>query len=291
MSGFDCTQIENYEDLRKMQLTMLDILKYIDRFCRDNHIRYSLSGGTLLGAVRHDGFIPWDDDLDICMLRSEYDRFIELWKNSEHGEYLIQTKESAPKYTQSFAKIRKDHTTFYQKGEIPGDYHMGVFVDIFPIDRIPDGFIKKFIFYWQVIRYQIYVREFIPPNTNFVVKGALKIVYSITSPEIRKTRRKKLLERITKNNSDTSLRLVGIDTLSTMKKSFSADLLDSYTKIKFEDERFPCFSNWNEYLTKFYGDYMTLPPKEQRTWYHHPVILDFEHNYEELPPEKRELGI
>lgn len=289
MVDFDSTQIENYEDLRKMQLTMLDILKYIDKFCGEHQINYSLSGGTLLGAVRHDGFIPWDDDLDICMLRSEYNRFIELWKESKHDEYILQTKESAPKYTQSFAKIRKNHTTFYQKGEIPGDYHMGIFVDIFPIDRIPDGFLKKNLFYWQVVRYQIYVREFIPPNSNFVIKGVLKLIYSITSPEKRKKRRKKLLDRITKYNSDTSLRLVGIDTLSTMRKSFSAELLDSYTRIQFEDDTFPCFSNWNEYLTNFYGDYMVLPPKEQRTWYHHPVILDFEHNYEELPSEKRNI--
>lgn len=289
MIEFDCTQIENYKDLRKMQSTMLEILKYIDRFCSTHNIKYSLSGGTLLGAVRHNGFIPWDDDLDICMLRSEYDRFIELWKYSEHDEYLLQTKENAPKYTQSFAKIRKNHTTFFQKGEIPGDYHMGIFVDIFPIDRIPRGFIKKYLFYWQVIRYQIYVREFIPPNTNFVIKGVLKIIYSITSPLTRKKRRKKLLDRIKRNNSDTSLRLVGIDTLSTMRKSFSADLFDSFTRIQFENESFPCFSNWNEYLTNFYGDYMVLPPKEQRTWYHHPVILDFEHNYEELPSEKRNI--
>ena len=73
-------------------MVQLEILKYIDSFCRENNIRYSLSGGTLLGAVRHGGFIPWDDDLDICMLRSEYNRFVQLWNSCQHDKYLLQSK-------------------------------------------------------------------------------------------------------------------------------------------------------------------------------------------------------
>ena len=83
-------------------------------------------------------------------------------------------------------------------------------------------------------------------------------------------------------NDDTRFRLVGIDTINAMRKSFSSNLWDELTTIEFEKSFFPCYANWKEYLTNFYGDYLKLPPKEEQTWYHHPVILDFEHNYEEL---------
>ena len=279
---YDYSQIENYQTLRKLQMVQLEILKYIDSFCRENNIRYSLSGGTLLGAVRHGGFIPWDDDLDICMLRSEYNRFVQLWNSCQHDKYLLQSKDNTPAFTQSFVKIRKDHTTFYQEGELPGIYHMGIFVDIFPIDRIPNGKLKEYLFYWRVIRYQIFVREFIPPDASIISKLLLRIIFSLNSTETRKKKRDKLLKKITQYNDDTRFRLVGIDTINAMRKSFSSNLWDELTTIEFEKSFFPCYANWKEYLTNFYGDYLKLPPKEEQTWYHHPVILDFEHNYEEL---------
>lgn len=279
---YDYSQIENYQTLRKLQMVQLEILKYIDFFCKKNNIRYSLSGGTLLGAVRHGGFIPWDDDLDICMLRSEYNRFVQLWNSCSHDKYLLQSKNDTPAFSQSFVKIRKNHTTFYQKGERFGVYHMGIFVDVFPIDRIPNGKLKEYLFYWRVIRYQIFVREFIPPDASIISKLLLRIIFSLNSSKTRTKKRERLLKKITQYNDDNSLRLVGIDTINAMRKSFSSDLWNELTTIEFEESFFPCYANWEEYLTRFYGDYMKLPPKEEQTWYHRPIIIDFEHNYEEL---------
>lgn len=79
------------QTLRRLQLTQLEIMKVVDRLCRENEIPYSLYGGTLLGAVRHKGFIPWDDDLDICMLREDYDRFISVWQSQDIKDYLWRT--------------------------------------------------------------------------------------------------------------------------------------------------------------------------------------------------------
>ena len=98
--------------LRKLQLTQLGILKDVDSFCKKYGIRYSLYGGTLIGAVRHQGFIPWDDDLDICMARDDYNKFIELWESIKPNGYILQNKDNTPLFTQSFTKIRKEHTTF-----------------------------------------------------------------------------------------------------------------------------------------------------------------------------------
>ena len=108
------------QQLRRLQLTQLEILKVIDKICREHDIPYSLYAGTLLGAVRHQGFIPWDDDLDVCMSRANYNRFLEVWEQVQPEGYLLQNKENAPEFPQSFSKIRKLDTTFqmkiYQKG-------------------------------------------------------------------------------------------------------------------------------------------------------------------------------
>ena len=110
--------------LRKLQLTQLDILKVFDKFCREHDLHYSLYAGSLLGAVRHKGFIPWDDDLDVCMSRADYDRLIALWEQAQPKGYILQNKENSPNFWQSFSKIRKDHTTFLQGQREVSHWHL-----------------------------------------------------------------------------------------------------------------------------------------------------------------------
>ena len=107
--------------LRRLQLTELEILKVVDKVCRDNKIDYSLYAGTLLGAVRHKGFIPWDDDLDICLTRENYNRFIKIWNANPPKGYILQNKENTPDFSQTFTKIRKDNTAFFQEGRGDAD--------------------------------------------------------------------------------------------------------------------------------------------------------------------------
>ena len=141
--------------LRTLQCTQLELLKVFDRFCREHDLHYSLYAGTLLGAVRHKAFIPWDDDLDVCMSRTEYDRFVALWSENHHPGYILQNKGNTPAFSQSFTKLRKDHTTFLQDIEEANAYHTGIFIDIFPIDRIPSGKVSRCIFKWNCMKYQL----------------------------------------------------------------------------------------------------------------------------------------
>lgn len=282
-SNYDYSHINNYDELEKLQSVLLEILNVIDLFCKKHQINYSLCGGSLLGAVRHGGFIPWDDDIDIGMKRKDYDRFIELWqKNPPHG-YVLQAKDlNAPEQSVSFLKVRKEHTTFLQFESERGKYHLGIFVDIFPFDRMPDKKILRLVFFLRCLKYQLYIREFIPPNENFIIKSVSRILLVFSSANSRKRKRMKLLNKITKYNDIESFELVAIDTVKSMKILFSPNLLDSLIKVKFEDKEFCCFKNWEEYLVKFFGDYMELPPIEEQNWKHHPIILDFEHDYDGL---------
>lgn len=174
------------DTLRQLQMTQIEILSEIDRLCKTKHINYSLYAGTLLGAVRHKGFIPWDDDLDICMSRQDYNMFLACWKDSEHPGFLIQNKENSPEFSQSFTKVRKDHTTFWQFGERNDSYHTGIFVDVFPIDRMPDGKLRRLIFQVQCIIYQILTREYPPIYGSRFQKVLSQVVLTFVPKKKRK---------------------------------------------------------------------------------------------------------
>lgn len=267
--------------LRQLQLTQLSILKIIDKFCRKREIHYSLYAGTLLGAVRHGGFIPWDDDLDICMARVDYDRFVSAWHNDPPEGYILQNKENTPGFTQSFTKIRKDHTTFLQYDWERGKYHTGIFVDVFPVDRMPAGKLARAVFQWRCLNYQLLTREFIPPKGSSAERAISSLILHMMPETKRPAQRERLLRHIT-DLTDTRLNTVAIETMNTIRTPLPTDLLDGFIDLPFEDGEFLCFQNWEGYLKTKFGDYMTPPPENERVWRHHPLVLDFERNLEEL---------
>lgn len=275
-------------ELRHLQLTMLEMLKLVDKICRENNIQYSLCSGTLLGAVRHKGFIPWDDDLDIRMTRENYDKFLEVWSKLKPEGYFLQNKENSPRFSHSFSKVRKEHTAFVQKEKEKGIYHTGIFIDIFPLDRIPKNRIKKSIFKFQCIKYQIYTRENLHAETNKLIKAFIFLFLKTTSFRGRMESRKKFVNSLRMLDMDKTLNCIGIETPSMLKIEFPPNIAEEYVELPFEDGKFMCFKKWHEYLMEMFGDYMTLPPENQRIWQHHPIILDFERDYDELMQLQKE---
>ena len=194
---------------------------------------------------------------------------------------MLQNKDNSPGFTQSFTKIRKDNTTFLQYEEERGRYHVGIFVDIFPIDRMPIGKVNRLFFIWDCLRYQLYTREFIPPKGNFVEKMVSSVLLKCVPQKKRRLKREKLLRRITQFNNDSTLPMVSISTAHSIKCTWPSSLMDQFVYLSFEESEFMCSSEWDEFLRREYGDYMKLPPEDERTWRHHPIILDFKRNLEE----------
>lgn len=268
---------------------MFEMLKLVDKICREYNIQYSLCSGTLLGAVRHKGFIPWDDDLDIRMTRENYDKFLVVWERIRPQGYFMQNIENSPGFHQCFSKIRKDHTTFIQnEREKKVKYHTGVFIDIFPLDRIPKGKLKKAVFKFRCLKYLIYTRENSHAETNPLICGFVSVIMGITSTQHRMKYRRNFIEKLRKINKDDFLNCIGIEMPSMLKVEFPPDVADEYVELEFEGQKFMCFKKWDEFLTAMFGDYMTLPPEDQRSWQHHPIILDFEHSWEDLQNNENE---
>ena len=167
--------------LRRLQLTILEILKDIDSICKENNIEYYIAYGTALGAVRHGGFIPWDDDIDICMTREAYDRFLEVMPNAMPEKYDLLDIKNTNKYSMCFAKVSKKGTKFKEKVGTAEGYEQGIFVDVFPLDYAPDDekerkmVAKKAWFY----SHMIILREIdkpIIPNEYSLVKKVIVVV-------------------------------------------------------------------------------------------------------------------
>ena len=137
------------EELRKLQAIELELLIEFDRICRKHHIRYTLTGGTLLGAVRHGGFIPWDDDADVSMLRAEYERFRKACEADLNERYYFQDMHNTKGYRWGYGKLRKKGTLFLRENQEHMPYEQGVFIDIFPRDGVPDGRISRKIHKFQ----------------------------------------------------------------------------------------------------------------------------------------------
>lgn len=270
------------DNLKQIWKTEQELLDVVHDICKKKHIRYSLFYGTLIGAVRHKGFIPWDDDIDLVMPRIEYERFIRVWKKNPPEGYILQDYRNISDYPNNFLKIRKDNTTFLQFwSEKDSSYHKGIFIDIFPADRVAPSKVTKLIQYFASAINLLYTREF-PSGNKGIIGFAEKVFLKIP----KKYHRKMLFDSeriITRWRDRSDLPYYCGCTIRECKKYFPHDIFDRMKHIEFNGKKYFCVSDADKVLHIQYGDYMQMPPVEERVWTHHPLIIDFERNYEDIP--------
>lgn len=254
-------------DIKSLQNVCLEILKEVDRVCKKHGILYWLDSGSMLGAVRHQGFIPWDDDLDIQMFRDDYNRFLQIAPQELGENYFLQTESTDPDYPLFFAKVRKNNTFFDEKQLNQFKIHKGIFVDIFPVDRMPlsNLRIKLHRFYlWFLFRLYFQTGENIIPVSPVLSKP--KISFFLRHIRFNKTKLRHYINKIyTKYNIQERYQYTASWTMSQKKNwLYKKEWHESFIEVPFEDMTAKIPAGYDELLTNAYGDYMTPPPKEKQ---------------------------
>lgn len=262
--------------LDKLHKVGLELLTEMDRICQKYNIPYFLCGGSLLGAIRHKGYIPWDDDIDVGMLRKDYEYFKECFIKEQNKKYFLQTIETDPEYWLAFMKIRKNNTTFIEESISKLNIHHGIYLDIFPFDEVPDnGFttsLKLNAMLIKVARDTILVKKglisFNETRRSFICR--LFSIFSVS--KLFKIQNK--LMTIYENKGYNHC-ICSVGTYATSKEYISKDALFPTKKAEFENKQFSIPNKPEIYLKNLYNDYMKLPPKDKRR-NHQAVKIDFE---------------
>ena len=269
------------ETLRKVQLAQLEIGKEIKRVCDENGIKYFLDSGTLLGAIRYKGFIPWDDDMDMGMLREDYERFIEIAPKELKPEYFLQTWKTDKSYPYAFAKIRKKGTVFIEAVSQKTNAHNEIFVDVFPYDIYPDDetvrtkLTKKIM----LLKYSLWMKDGMTPwlrhksvLDRLLVKAKYVPHYFYALTHSRDAMIAEYEKLMPMHNAETSKYYVEQSGGTPFGKwIIPTECFKDFIEVKFEDTMFLVPEKYDLYLKTVYGDYMQLPPVEKRGNWHQIV--------------------
>ena len=258
--------------LRDMQLIELDILRALDKICRENGIHYEVDGGTLLGAVRHRGFIPWDDDADVIMNREAYRKLMRVLDDElDKEKFYFQDMRRTRGYRWGYGKLRRKNTRFVRINQEHMPYPQGVFLDVFVCDNVPDLYFFRCVCNFQSF---IFRKLFYAEVGKINEVGFKRLLYRILSRVPERTLKKQYFRYVRfRNRAYTDW--VKCLTFPACNKTFG------YKRSWYEDTIDMCFENvvlkasreYEEYLTFLYGDYMKLPPENERKI--HPVSVLF----------------
>ena len=257
-------------DIRELQKIQLEIAIEVKRICEKYDIKYFLIGGTLLGAVRHKGFIPWDDDFDIGMPREDYDAFISLCGSELNESFYLQSYETDPVFWRNFAKVRKN-ATFFNEFEIRNkDTHKGIFIDIFPYDNAD-----------KIYGCQMYIQSFIVRFLSAIIVRKLNVdTGPVTS---LKNRFLKISSKVISVERAIRWQMKAMKLNCKRKVDYFVSFGSQYNhrketmpiskylpikEMEFEGIMFKVPNNSDYVLHRIFGDYMTLPPEEKRGGQH-----------------------
>ena len=255
------------DELRQLQL---EAMQAIHDFCTKNNIHYSISGGTLLGAVRHKGYIPWDDDIDCMMPRPDYERFVRTFNDNNDSEYRVISSYNDKYFFQPFAKVVNTKTIMVVHEDRPMP-NLGVFIDVFPIDGLPNNE-KKREHYWNWIAKKKHFSSVIysknNPKEHGVKKIARLVLFCLFRPFSANWYTNKLHQFGMKNPFDKSTFVANSIFGYHKKEQMPKSIFESYILLAFEDRKFYAIKDYNTYLSNLFGDYMKLPPVEQQVTKH-----------------------
>lgn len=262
-------------EVKKLQIVQMDILEEIKRVCDKMGITFYLAFGSCLGALRHQGCIPWDDDIDICMHVADYDKFVRCGKLFKEG-YFLQTQKTDPEFGCAIARVRLDGTKLVEEGDEDRNMHKGIFVDIYPLYGFPKGKIKGKMLIIKSLLYRLLILGRPPRNHGGASARVGGILLKLIPSGLKKSLIKRLKKGLRKYGDSTDIAtLYGMDVSLHHVITYKKKWFQEPRYVEFEGRMMPVPTEAEKYMTNRYGDYMTLPPEDKRKSYHEFVELDF----------------
>lgn len=268
------------KELTPLQQNLLDMMKWMDHYCREHNLRYYALGGTMLGAMRHQGFIPWDDDIDIALPRKDYNKLIEGFKNE--GRYWLESVYSeADDYCYAYSKLYDTYTTMVEHKRT--NLVRGTFIDVFPFDGLGQTEEEALANFKPIKRwYNFYlcfvagIRKGRAFSKNLAVVIARLVPKCFISNYRIRLRLDKMCSRLDYDDCKWGGNPLGA---WGFKEVMPLEIYGTPTEYQFEDIRIYGSEKGDEYLTHLYGDWRQLPPKEKQVTHHDFVSLDLEKKY------------
>lgn len=270
------------EQLREVQLKGLEILRYFKKFCEDNQLLFYFCGGCCIGTLRHGGFIPWDDDVDVFMPREDYEKLARLWpQKADTARYsLNRTDEST--YTRILpTTIRDNNTTFIRTRQYDLDINQGLMLDVLPLDGCPSGkFARKMQICWALL-FSMFNTQEAPTSKGkllHLVGKALLAVFRTQKARYRVWRfAEKKMSQYKIEDCEYITELCA--RYQYMVNEYPKEAFESAVYKDFEGEKMPIPKGYDTYLRMAFGDYMQLPPEEAQAPKHEVILCDLEHSY------------
>lgn len=268
--------MQNQDVIRKLQKAELMVLKDVAMICEDNGLKYYLIGGTLLGAIRHQGFIPWDDDIDIVMFRDDYDKLFDIMNRDYRDKYFVQRFETDPNYSRYIMKIRLNGTKHVENRVSDVAMNHGIYIDIFPIDYLKNaglvthirGGVLRALFAYKNVKHSQNRYTGIKRIASYPVLLLTKII-----PE-------KIINKwfddvcVVDNKKNCSYVTNFASHFKWKKQMYPREYFDDGVYLNFEGTQFKAPKEYIKILERLYGDYMKLPPENKRVA-HNIVEVDF----------------
>lgn len=273
---------DNTFGIAPLQDKMLDILKYYINICEENNLTYWAGGGTCLGALRHGGFIPWDDDLDVFMPRPDYEKLYEIWPMvSKDKSFKLCRTTRNKNYHHRVMQIVNVNTTFINKRSIDEDIEHGVYIDIIPMDAAAPSLCGRILQAIESIIFSVYNIQTLPEfqGGKFMQFGTKVMLKFIRSNSKRYAIWRNAEKKMTKYDWDSATQAIELTTsFSSIFKPWPIEWFKTQ-KVPFEDIVICIPNGADEYMTAVYGNYMELPPKQEQRVKHNTVFIDIEHSY------------
>lgn len=276
----------NSEYLERLKILEIEMFLDFIRICQKYELRYFALGGTCLGTVRHQGFIPWDDDIDIGMPRKDYNRFLEIAQEELPSHLFVQNYKTEVDFLLNFSKIRNGNTTFIEKTVAHMDINHGIYIDIFPLDGVPKTRTLRKLneLYINCLDLGI-AGNYLKNNQSMKIHARIiKFVFQhLYTPYKLHQKINALLEKYDYDKCELVRNYFGAWGKKEMvpRKYFGKGCMMDFQNIPISVP-----SLYDKYLTHIYGDYMTLPPIEKRVSHHETLVVDLENSYEVYANER-----